>query len=462
MRKTDFFGDISFYKKALQIALPVIGQLLIQTLITLIDNFMVARLGDVKMSGVNVSNHLVFVLLIALYALASAGGIFMAQYSGAKDKDGMQQAFRFKIVTMSFIAVISGVLAFTIPEKLMALMLGENLNASEIINEGRIYLIIASFAFLPTAVSSAMSSSFREVGNVKAPLYISITASVVNAFGNYVLIYGNFGVPRLEVAGAAYATLFARIFEMIAFIVYAKKTNAPFYVKAVHVFNVKVKLFKDIFKKSAWLFISEITWVVVETIISAVYNRRGGSEVVAGMASGWAITEVFFVTYTGIGVAVTVIIGGLLGGNKIAEARKKALWLENGSIIVGILNGLIQALSVFVFIPLFFGALSCEAQTVARHLIWVVSLYMPVWTFQHAQYAVLRAGGDSFSTAWIETVINLACFLPVLFLVYRFTNFGAVIMYGIVKLSSLVKPLLCANVLKKERWLNNLTLAKKD
>ena len=48
---TNLLGPLSFYKKALAIALPVMGQLLIQNMVSLIDNFMVAGLGDIKMSG---------------------------------------------------------------------------------------------------------------------------------------------------------------------------------------------------------------------------------------------------------------------------------------------------------------------------------------------------------------------------------------------------------------------------
>ena len=54
------FGPASFYGKALKIAVPVMAQLLVQNLVSLIDNFMVAGLGDVKMSGVNISGQIIF------------------------------------------------------------------------------------------------------------------------------------------------------------------------------------------------------------------------------------------------------------------------------------------------------------------------------------------------------------------------------------------------------------------
>ena len=96
MRK--YFGDVKFYKKALLIGLPVMLQQLIQTMVSLIDNFMVAGLGDVKMSGVNICGQILFSFMVLLNAICMAGGIFMTQYSGAKDKNGMQQTLCFKII----------------------------------------------------------------------------------------------------------------------------------------------------------------------------------------------------------------------------------------------------------------------------------------------------------------------------------------------------------------------------
>ena len=48
-----YFGSLSFYRRALMIGVPVMLQSLIQSLVSLVDNFMVAGLGDVKMAGVS-------------------------------------------------------------------------------------------------------------------------------------------------------------------------------------------------------------------------------------------------------------------------------------------------------------------------------------------------------------------------------------------------------------------------
>ena len=72
-----YIGTSSFYKRALSIAVPVMLQQFIQNLVSLIDNFMVSGLGDIKMSGVNVAGQIFFIFLVLTNTLCSSGGIFM-------------------------------------------------------------------------------------------------------------------------------------------------------------------------------------------------------------------------------------------------------------------------------------------------------------------------------------------------------------------------------------------------
>ena len=92
------FGPGKFYKSALAIAVPIMLQQLIQSLVSLIDNFMVSGLGDVAMSGVNVAGQVLFVFMVFINAICMSGGIFMTQFFGARDPAGMGQAFRFKLI----------------------------------------------------------------------------------------------------------------------------------------------------------------------------------------------------------------------------------------------------------------------------------------------------------------------------------------------------------------------------
>ena len=97
-RMKERFGSWSFYKEALAIGIPVMLQALIQSLVSLIDSFMVAGLGDVKMSGVNISGQICFIFMVMQNMICASGGIFLTQYFGAKQREGMRQSVAFKVV----------------------------------------------------------------------------------------------------------------------------------------------------------------------------------------------------------------------------------------------------------------------------------------------------------------------------------------------------------------------------
>ena len=456
MNVNKYFGTAAFYKTALTIAIPVMLQAFLQTLVSLIDNFMVAGLGDIKMSGVNITNQFIFVLFVALNTLISAGAIFMSQFNGAKDSEGMQQTFRFKIHTTLALAIVAILVSVFFPRQILGLLVNNNTQSNEIIEEGSKYLAIIIFTFIPIAISMAIGSSLREIGKVSPPLIISVIATLINTFFNWVFIYGNLGAPRLEVQGAAIATIIARVAELIAYIIFIKITKPPFYVRLVSMFNVNVKLFTAIFKKFSIIFISEMSWVLTETVMTAVYNGKGGAEIVAGMAGGWAIANIFMLVFGGIHTSVGVIVGGTLGRNELDLARDQARWLRTGSIFMGLIVAAVEVFSV-VLIPIVFGNLSPEAQTVTRHLLWVIAAYMPLWTFLNAQFATARAGGDTLMGVWVDVSVNLLLFLPGIFLLAIFTPLGPIGIYAIVKITDVVKVGIATWQLRTERWIKNLT-----
>jgi putative MATE family efflux protein len=451
-----YIGSAPFYKQALTLAIPVMLQALIQNLVSLIDNFMVAGLGDVKMSGVNITNQVLFVFFVALNTVVSGGGIFMSQFNGAKDTEGMRQTFRFKILTSSLLAVIVTVLSVAIPGEMLGLLVNTNTASAPIVAEGKKYLAIIVFTFFPIVISTSIGASLREIGKVKAPLIISLTATLINTFFNWVLIYGNLGAPRLEVEGAAIATVIARVTELVIYIVYIKITQPGFYVRLRTMLDVNFRIFAAILRKTGVILISEMSWVVTETVMTAAYNGRGGAEIVSGMAAGWAIANIFMLIFGAVHTSVGVIVGGTLGRNELDLAREQARWLRSGSIIAGIAIALVEVFSVFL-IPIVFGNLSPDARIVTRNLIWVISLYMPLWTYLNAQFATARSGGDAIMGAWVDVSVNTLMFLPGIFVLALCTPLGPVEMYGIVKLTDFVKVAIAGWQLKKERWVRNLT-----
>ncbi|MDR0456547.1 MAG: polysaccharide biosynthesis C-terminal domain-containing protein [Treponema sp.] len=452
------FGPFSFYREAIAIALPVMAQQFIMSMVSLIDNFMVAGLGDISMAAVNVANQINFVYFIVLNTVCQAGGIYIAQFRGGGDSEGMKHAYRFKIVFAAAASAVFFILYWTIPHKMIAVMTMGNAAQEEIVALGSGYLRLISWALFPMAISFAAGSSFREIARPKVPLVISAMATLVNTAGNWILIYGNLGAPRLEVSGAAYATIIARGFEVVIFLTYSAGVKAPFFVGITRLFNVHWKLFKEILYKSGMIFVSELSWISSETIMTAMYNRRGGAEVVAGMAAGWTIANIFFLFFGGIWTAAGVLIGGSLGAGKLDEARSRAAWLKSGSVAAGLLVAIPGAIFSVPLIHLVYSNLSAAARYNCTGLVFVVLAYLPFWGLLNVQFAISRAGGDTATGMYADLSVNTLLFVPGSILISLLTTIAPVPMLALLKITDFVKLFICHHFLKKERWVKNLTV----
>ena len=449
------FGPASFYAQALKIAIPVMAQMLIQNLVSLIDNFMVAGLGDVKMSGVNICGQIIFVFMVFMNTICMAGGIFMTQFSGAKDKEGMKQSFCFKLWMGLFVVAVFSVSSFLLPRQILSFMVRGNSQAVLILDQGVQYMRIMGFMGIPWMLSAMISSSLREIGKVKVPLVISIIATCVNTVCNWILIYGNLGVPRLEVRGAAIATVIARTVEALIFIGYMIKQKPDFAIKFFDVFRINFALFCEILKKAWMIMLSEMVWAMAETITTALYNGRGGADVVSGMSSSFAISNLFFVAFNGIITATGVIIGKDLGRGELDQARQEKVWLLNGSKIFGLFFTGIGFLCLLL-VPVVFRNLSASSQHICRQMVLVMAIYMPIWVYINCQFAVSRAGGDTVMGMLVDGIGNFGVVIPGIFLLANFTGIGPVAMYAIIKFVEVPKIMIAHFWLKKEKWLVNL------
>ena len=449
------FGPASFYAQALKIAIPVMAQMLIQNLVSLIDNFMVAGLGDVKMSGVNICGQIIFVFMVFMNTICMAGGIFMTQFSGAKDKEGMKQSFCFKLWMGLFVVAVFSVSCFLLPRQILSFMVRGNSQAVLILDQGVQYMRIMGFMGIPWMLSAMISSSLREIGKVKVPLVISIIATCVNTVCNWILIYGNLGVPRLEVRGAAIATVIARSVEALIFIGYMIKQKPDFAIKFFDVFRINFALFCEILKKAWMIMLSEMVWAMAETITTALYNGRGGADVVSGMSSSFAISNLFFVAFNGIITATGVIIGKDLGRGELDQARQEKVWLLNGSKIFGLFFTGIGFLCLLL-VPVVFRNLSASSQHICRQMVLVMAIYMPIWVYINCQFAVSRAGGDTVMGMLVDGIGNFGVVIPGIFLLANFTGIGPVAMYAIIKFVEVPKIIIAHFWLKKEKWLVNL------
>ncbi len=455
-RMKERFGSWSFYKEALAIGIPVMLQALIQSLVSLIDSFMVAGLGDVKMSGVNISGQICFIFMVMQNMICASGGIFLTQYFGAKQREGMRQSVAFKVVASLSTCIFYFLATFVFTRPVLSLMVIGNSQAELILEEGQKYMYLMGFIGIQMMISSILSSSYREIGRVRVILVITLIAAGSNAFLNWVLIYGHLGMPRLEVEGAAYATIIAKTVEMLLLIGYTIKERPEFISFSVFK-RIDWALFGRILKKGSLLIISQMMWVLSESFTAAIYNGRGNAAVVSGMAASFSIANLFFISFDGITTATGVLIGKSLGRNELDDARKEKTWMLSAAIIFGCIMCLVGVVTVLL-VPVVFGNLSIDAQNICRAMLLLMALFMPLWTFVNTQLAVCRAGGDTKVGFFVDGGTT-AVMIPMLLILAFFTNASPVMMYFGVKALDVGKIIVATHEMKKERWVVNLSNA---
>ena len=101
-----YIGTRDFYKRMLTILVPIVIQNAITNFVGMLDNIMVGRIGTEQMSGVAISNQLIFVYSLCIFGAVSGAGIFTAQFYGSGDNNGIRDTMRFKLLITLIVGVL--------------------------------------------------------------------------------------------------------------------------------------------------------------------------------------------------------------------------------------------------------------------------------------------------------------------------------------------------------------------
>ncbi len=456
MRK--LIGTKDFYKKVLFIAIPIMIQNGITNFVSMLDNIMVGQIGTDQMSGVAIVNQLMFVFNICIFGGISGAGIFTAQFYGKGDQEGIRNTFRFKAYACGFLTIAAILLFVFADDFLISLYLhegGEVGNLALTLGYGKEYLRIMLLGLIPFAVSQVYASTLRECGETILPMVAGIVAVFVNLGLNYVLIFGNFGAPKLGANGAAIATVIARFIEMgiIMICTHAKTVKYKFIVGVYKTMRIPGELVKVIMIKGFPLMINEILWAVGTTTIVQCYAYRGLA-VVAAQNITSTIFNVFNVVFIALGSSIAIIIGQLLGAGKKEEAREKDIQMIAFSVASCGVIGLIMACFCKAFPALY--NTEQQVKDLATAFILVSTLTMPIQAFNHASYFTLRSGGKTWITFIFDSVFIWVIVVPFAYCLSRFSPFGIITVYLLVQSIEIVKSVIGFFMVKSDMWLQNM------
>jgi len=453
-----FIGDGKFYRTLLVVAIPMVIQNGITNFVNLLDNLMVGQLGTEMMSGVSIINQLMMVYAISIFGMVSGASIFSTQFYGQGNNEGMKHTFRFKVLSCFIITIIWIAVFYFFRSGLINLFLhddGTGVDLNLAFASAEQYLYIMLIGLIPFTFSQVYASTLRETGQTILPMVASIIAVLINFVGNYILIFGHFGAPRLGVAGAAIATCASRFVEAAIVLVWTHLNTARFkFIAGVYKsFYIPITLVKQVFAKGMPLLLNETLWSVSQAMLTQAYSTRGLSAVAAFNISG-TVGNLFNVVFISMGSAIAILVGQKLGAGDLDGAYDTDRKLLFVSAVTGLLTGIVM----FVLAPQFpkLYNTSPEVRHLAMMLLGVNACYYVVYSVYNATYFTLRSGGKTMLTFFFDSFSLLLISVPVAYALTFFTDLPLYVCFALVQGVEAVKCVIGVVLIKKKIWLVDL------
>ena len=389
--------DKSFYITMLVLALPIALQNLITSLLNMVDSIMIGRLGEVEAAAAGLAMQQFFIFMMFTFGVCSGATIFIAQFWGARNIDGIYRTIGLSLIGSSFFALIFFVISAFFPEWALRLFAP---NEPEVIRIGADYLRVVSVSYLFTAISQPYLTAFRATEQPRIPLIASCISLVVNTCINYVLIFGKLGFPALGVKGAAIATVIARGLELaIVFGILGRGKNvvaAPFYKLFHHLGG----FWRQFIRVTVPVVLNEGLWGLGASMYSVVFGHMG-TVVVAASNVVTTTQNLVTVFFAGLASAAAIMVGKKLGEHEPDEAYQYAKKLGLLSFFLGIAAGVGLILLGPVIVR--FYNFSDVVNQCILDMLGVIGLFCCFKMFNYVNIVgILRSGGDAKFTMYLD------------------------------------------------------------
>jgi putative MATE family efflux protein len=445
------FSDSTYFKTLMRIAVPIASQHFITSSLNAVDVIMIGQLGETAVAAVGLANQVFFLLILLLFGISSGAAMFTAQFWGKEDIESIHKVLGIGLMLGIASSLLFSFAALVFPEFILSIYSKD----PAVIALGSTYLRRVALSYVFTSITFSFASVLRSTENVKLPMFVSIVALSINTVLNYLLIFGNFGFPKMGVEGAAIATLIARSLECVTLLTLTYRLRTPVAARLSELLGFNRDFILRYLKIALPVMFNEMMWSLGITVYNIVYARIG-TESIAAVNISATIENMAFVLFIGISNAAAIMIGKRIGANE----EDKAYTYGKRTLILGmagaVLVGIIILLGKDAILSLY--QISETARLYASMILTITSFVLWIRVSNMIMIVgIFRSGGDTRFSFILDVGSVWLVGVP-------FALIGAFVLhlpvYGVVLMimaEEVVKMLIGFWRFSSRKWINNLT-----
>lgn len=396
-------------KELLALGLPSMAENALQMLLGLVDTAFLGHLSWQAMSGVSLANQVLFIFQIILIAASTGVTVLVSNAIGAKNHEIVSRSLWNGV----YLATIWGLLMMIfVPVVPVILRIFPNVDP-QVYQSGVDYLRIMLFGVLTMSFMGTLGAALRGSGDTKTPMIVAAISNTLNVYLDYIMIFGKFGLPRLETKGAALATVLSRLVGILLLLI-AVLNNYNLHARNKRGRKFDLTTIRNILSVGLPT-AGENMLFSTGLLLFANILLLAGSKTYAAHRVGINIESISFMPGMGISVAITALVGRYNGKG---DLRKIAGIVRQGWILALIFQ-ITVGLFIFAFPRLLITLFTKDLQiiTMAEFPVRLIGLVQAFLAIDYSMNGALRGTGN---TSFPMITVALAMWLIRLPLGYLF------------------------------------------
>lgn len=429
------------------LAWPIFVSNILTILLGFIDIFVLSKVSDLAASAVSTACQITSICALIFSVVCSASGVMVSQCLGKGKREKASEITALCIVLNVIMGLVISTVVFLFHDNFLHILGAKR----ELFDMASVYITILSGGIILDAYQSSLVSVLYSHGKTKITMYISATMGILNLILDWIMVLGLFGVPRMEVRGAAYATLITKV-------VYAVLLSCVFFarIESLSVIKLAVKAKRQdveaIFKLGIPSVFDSVNYNITQLVITGIiFHSLSENDIIA--RTYLMNIAAFFQLFTGaIASASQIMVGHEIGAGNYKKADRVCM---DGMKISVVATGIVCIIAVIFSNQLF--SIFTQNEEVIRigAYVMVANVFVELGRAVNVVFVwSLRGAGD----VSIPVLMAVCCMWIIAvggsWLVVRVLSLGIVGIWVTAGIDEGVRGIIMYKRWKSKKWMN--------